>query len=159
MERSCEAHSPEDLELVTKTYDACWERSRGPYNKWIEGRLHPLARRFYIVVNATERALAGGISGVLDDVRFTLAETIEAFEWFGLDRHAAAVRALAATVDERALSRNHRERDRQLMESAKSGAWQDLSPEFPTSAEEHAVWRLLAQFIRNHPEAFEPTTD
>jgi hypothetical protein len=144
----------DDVQLVTETYEKCWQRSRGRYNTWIEGRLHPLARRFYIVVNATERALMDGLPSILADSRFGLAETVEAYDSFGLAEHAAAVRELAGLIDDTKLSRDRRARAGELADMHISPADVDrLNRQFPSSDEDE-VWRRLAQVIREHPEAF-----
>jgi hypothetical protein len=146
----------DDVQLVTDTYEQCWQQSRGRYNSWIEGRLDPLARRFYIVVNATERCLMDGVPSLLGESRFTLAETAEAYESFGFSRHAAVIRELAGLVDDTKLSRDRRERARQVNEVEISSADTDrLNQRFPMSqAEENEVWRGLAKVIREHPERF-----
>ena len=146
----------DDVQLVTETYEQCRQRSRGRYDAWIENRLHPLARRLYVVVNATERCLMDGVPSLLDETRFTLAKTAEAYESFGFSRHAAVVRELGGLVDETKLSRDRRGRARQLHEIDISPADTDrLNQRFPMSqADENEVWRGLAQVIREHPEAF-----
>jgi hypothetical protein len=151
----------DDVQLVTDTYERCRQQSRGRYTSWIEGRLHPLARRFYIAVNATERCLMDGVPSLLEESRFTLAETAEAYESFGFPRHAAVVRELAALVDDSKLSHDRRERARELLDVEISMADVDrLNRQFPISeAEETAVWRALAVIIREHPEAFPAAGD
>jgi hypothetical protein len=146
----------DDVQLVTGTYELCWQRSRGRYNSWIDGRLHRLARRFYIVVNATERCLMDGVPSLLEESHFSLAETAEAYESFRFSRHAAAIRELAELVDDTRLSRDRRERLTQLNEVEIPSAVTDrLNKRFPMSqAEESEVWRVLAKKIREHPEAF-----
>src|SRR3954468_9805559 len=104
----------DDVELVTAYYAACWRQSKGRYNRWIEGRRPPSARRFYIVVAATEFFLMSGLPSLLEETLFTLAETADAYDAFGLDAHARAVRELRAVVNDEALSRDRKERDAQL---------------------------------------------
>ena len=146
----------DDVQLVTDAYRRCWQQSRERHDSWIDGRLDPLARRFYIVVSATERCLAGGVASLLEERRFTLAETAEAFGSFGLDRHAAAVRELAALVGIHELARARRERGRDLNAVELSAADADwLNREFPMSqADEDQVWRALADAIRGRPDVF-----
>ena len=144
----------DDIELVTAHYEGCWRQSRGRYNRWIDGRLHPLARRFYIVVAATDRCLMSGVSSLLEDVRFTLAETADAYDFFGLDAHARAVRELRALVNDEALSRDWKERDRQLLNEVEmpSSEIDRLNDLFPS--DETEVYPRLAAFVRQHPEVF-----
>ena len=148
----------DDIDLVTLAYDRCWQRSRGRYNSWIDGRLDPLARRFYIVVNATERCLMGGPPSLLEDPGFSLAETADAFASFGFAAHAHVVRELNALVDDRLLSRDRRQRSAQLNDITIPPADIDrLNRLFPK--DEDRVWRLLADVIRRHPDAFPAAHD
>ena len=147
-----------DVELVNATYDRCWAASKGPFNSWIDGRLHPLARRFYIVVSALEVCLQDGVPTLLEEVRFGLAETADAFESFGFEAHAHAVRELNALVDDRRLSRDRRERQKQLNDVDMPTAEVDrLNRLFPHDEDE--VWRRLATVVREHPEAFGTSDD
>ena len=99
-----------------------------------------------------------GVPSLLEESRFTLAETAEAYESFGFSRHAAVVSELAALVDETKLSRDRRERARQLNEVEISSTDTDrLNQRFPMSqTDENEVWRRLAKFVREHPEALAP---
>ena len=102
-----------------------------------------------------------GVPSLLEESRFTLGETAEAYESFGFSRHAAVMRELAALVDDSKLSRDRRERARQLNEVEISTADVDrLNDGFPMSqAEENEVWRELAKTIREHPDAFAAAGD
>ena len=154
MDMAPQERDDSDVDLVTAAYDWCWQQSRARYNRWVNGPLHPLARRFYLVVNAAERYLDGGVGALLRDVRFSLAETADAFSSFGFDAHAHAVRALNELVDDRLLSRDPRERDRQLLNEVilSSAEIRRLDRLFPS--DETEVWRRLAAVVREHPEAF-----
>jgi hypothetical protein len=112
-------------------------------------------------VNATERCLMGGVPSLLDESRFTLAETAEAYESFGLSRHAAAVRELAELVDDTKLPRDRRERARRVREVEVPPSDVDrLNKRFPTSqADENEVWGRLAETIRAYPDAFPAAGD
>ena len=143
-----------DVDLVTAAYQWCWQQSKGRYNRWIDGRLDPLARRFYVVVNATERCLMSGIGSLLEDARFSLAETADAFSAFGFDAHARAVKALNDLVDDRLLSRDPRVRDRQLLNEVilAPADGERLNRLFPN--DESEIWHRLAAFVREHPRTF-----
>jgi hypothetical protein len=147
----------DDGELVTAHYEACWRQSKGRYNRWIEGRLHPSARRFYIVVAATEFCLMSGLPSLLEETRFTLAETADAYDAFGLDAHARAVRELRAVVNDETLSRDPGERDQQLLNDVEmpTAEIDRLNRLFPMAQAATAdVYQRLAAFVRQHPEVF-----
>jgi hypothetical protein len=95
--------SDDDVELVTRLFKRCWQKSKGRYNKWILGKISPSEFTFYLAPNALERTLMGGALNIVDqDDRFrdpatcfTLAATAEAFETLGCPAPAAAIRELA----------------------------------------------------------------
>lgn len=143
----------DNVRMVTDAYERCWQHSRGRYNKWNDGRLSPLARRFYVALYAVERYLMGGVPSLLEDPRFTLTETTDSLESFGLTAHAAAIRELRQSVDETALSSDRRERAGQLPHLPLPDI-DRLNALFPH--DEGDVYARLAAAVREHPDQFPP---
>ena len=98
----------EDADLVDRAYEACWQQSRGRYNKWVDGCLDPTSLRFYLAMNAITRDLNSGISDLLEDVRFGLDESIGALESLGFDTAAQSVRELKQMSSHLLLSEDRR---------------------------------------------------
>ncbi len=145
-----------DTDLVSYVYHQCALRSKD-FDKWVEGGLHPIARRLYIVVAATDNIFQNGILFlVVEEERFELLETADAFESFGFTTLAQAIRDLNKRIGQPHLSTNRHERLRQVDGMNFSVVDHHQLNDVFFSHGEDAIYRVLAKVIRQHPEAFPP---
>ncbi|HEY0009475.1 MAG TPA: hypothetical protein VGB55_12175 [Tepidisphaeraceae bacterium] len=144
-----------DADLVDRAYEACWLQSRGRYNKWVDGCLDPISRRFYVAMNAITRGMNGGITDLLHEVRFELEESISALESFGLFSEAKAVRELKQLSAHLVLSKDQRQRDLQIADVEISEAdLRRLNKPFVVD-EQDRIYRCLAEVVQSHPKSFD----
>ena len=160
--------SDDDVELVTRLYERCWQKSKGRYNKWIPGKLNRSEFTFYLVLNAHERTMMDGALAIVDhDDRFrdpatgfTLAATADAFQVLGCPAQAAAIRELARIFPNGEVPTDREwldaymtragERDPDVLDRVHALFYEDDS-----SKVEDQVYARLAQFARQHPEDFD----
>jgi hypothetical protein len=158
----------EDVRLVTDVYERCWQKSKGRLNRWMPGRLSVREFTFYLVLNALERALMGGMLAIVDhDDRFrdptsgfTLANTAAAFDRLGLLDQADGIRELAKIFPDGTVPCDRRQLDSFLTRASKQpepdyfGRADALFSQDGWQAVEYRVYRRLARYVRENPREF-----